>query len=140
MSKLKSEYNLTNTQTQQQIEAFVTAFNEASLYSDIEVIKESLEEEVVFVYGNFTGEIVGKSACLKSIEEYWEMGKTLAFEMQELKYWQWNDVVQLTFNYEVSYEIEETVHQEKGTEVWTVKQVGGGWKLLWRGLIYNEAI
>lgn len=131
---------MTNTQTQQQIEAFVTAFNEASLYSKIEVIEASLHEEVVFVYGNFAGEIKGKEACLKSIEEYWEMGKTLAYEMQELKYWQWDDVVQLKFDYEVSYQISEDSHREKGTEVWTVKQEGGSWKMLWRGLIYNEAI
>jgi len=136
----KTDQNLTNTQTLQQIEAFVKAFNEASLYSDIQVIEQSLHEEVVFVYGNFSGEMKGKEACLKSIEEYWEMGKTLSYEMKELKYWQWNDLVQLKFDYEVSYQMEETAHREKGTEVWTVKQVGGGWKLLWRGLIYNEAI
>ncbi len=127
-------------QIQQQIEAFVDAFNEASLYGNLEALEGFLHKEAVFVYGGFNSEIQGKENCLRSIQDYGAMAQTLSFEKQGLIHWQWQDLVQLKFDYEVSYQIEENTHRETGTEVWTVKEVAGQWQLLWRALVYNEAI
>jgi hypothetical protein len=131
---------LIETQTQQQIEAFVNVFNEASLYGDLEALEGAVHEEVIFVYGGFESEIVGKKACLQSIQEYWSVAKTLSFEMQSLKYWEWEGSIQVKFDYEVSYQMEENAHRERGTEIWTVVKVDSQWKLLWRALIFNESV
>lgn len=122
------------------ITQLISDFNKASLSGDIEVVKNCLHPDVVFVGSDFKTLLRGIDDCIQSIIEYNEIAKTISFDLQELIFTQDHRDKIIIMKYFVEYELESKIYKEKTTETIVLTNEDNSWKILWRAIVKSENI
>lgn len=105
-----------NQTLDERIESFINKFCHCSLYGDLNGAKECLDQSVVFIQAVSGVKLTGINACMKSIEEYHQIGKTLHFNILAHMTKKELDRYFAEIEYDVTYVIKEKTYKEKCNE------------------------
>jgi ketosteroid isomerase-like protein len=121
------------------VEKFITKFNQAWTQGKLEVIIPLLHNDVIFLAPDFKTEISGKDACLQTIKDYINNAKTKSFKVLNTKIHSWKDNAVVSFDYLIEYEMNDNTHQEAAKEFWTMINQSDTWKIVWRAVVGNQS-
>lgn len=113
----------------------VRNFCEASVFGDMGMVSATLHEKVVFVAPDLSSTLVGKDACMQSINQYHKEAKTLAFKIKDLVITQDHRDLITRVKYEVTYTYLGQRHHEQGDEIIILTEADNSWSIIWRGII-----
>lgn len=120
---------------EQAIRELIATFNTAWQSGRLDIAAPLLDPEVVFVAPGLEQELVGREACLVSLEDYGKHAQTLVFDPEPAHIRIWGDTCNAIFTYAIVYQVGQAIHQEQGQEVWTLRKTDGKWVLVWRALV-----
>lgn len=123
-----------------QIESFIERFNESWTQGNFEEIKMLLDENVVFVTPDLKTEIIGKSGCIRTIEDYANNANTDVFKVTDKRIHTWDSTAMVSIDYYIEYETNNARYKEIGSEFWTLIEHRNSWKLVWRAMVRNERV
>ncbi len=121
-----------------QIEYLIDSFNIGWTQGNLQDIATIMDENVVFVAPDLQTEIIGKTACLKTIEDYVNSATTLEFKVTDKQVYSWNGTAMIRMEYFIEYQMNNEHYKEFGKEFWTLNKLNDTWKLVWRVMVNNE--
>ena len=91
----------------------VRKFCDASVFGDMEAVSETLHKKVIFLAPDLSSTLVGKEACMHSINQYHKEAKTLEFDIKDLIISQDHRDLITKVTYEVKYNYQGQLHHEQ---------------------------
>ncbi len=124
----------------QELESFIQDFNSYSLAGERDKVESMLQKDVVFFNQVGSNRLVGREACLETIDEYGKSAKTHSFEILKREINVWDSTAIIEMEYEVIYEYMNKNHHEKGKEIWTLIQTNDQWQMIYRHFVSSETV
>lgn len=114
------------------IKTFITQLNKTWQDKKYAELYNFFDQNVLMLPPGSARAVAGVEAMVESYRQFGSMATIYSFDINEMAVYEFGETFICHMQFSVDYEIESGRYQEKGLEVYTIKNDGHSFKIIWR--------